>query len=74
MGGTGEGREARVVRLLRHQRIEVERGKASIAVASKDKLAALIDALVGAAKAGELDGLMAASGKPVSAAKNRKAA
>ena len=34
--------------------IEFERGKAGIAVASKDKLAALIDTLIGAAKAGEL--------------------
>jgi hypothetical protein len=54
--------------------IEFERGKAGIAVASKDKLAALIDTLIGAAKAGELDSLMAASGKPVGAPKARKAA
>lgn len=54
--------------------IEFERGKAGIAVASRDKLAALIDALIGAAKAGELDGLMAASGRPVGAPKARKAA
>src|SRR5271169_4093125 len=50
--------------------IEFERGKAGIAVASKDKLAGLIDALIGAAKGGELDGLMAASGKPVGAPKS----
>ena len=54
--------------------IEFEKGKAGIAVASKEKLAGLIDTLIGAAKAGELDGLMAASGKPVGAPKNRKAA
>jgi uncharacterized protein DUF6641 len=54
--------------------IEFERGKAGIAVASKDKLPALVDALIGAAKAGELDGLMAASGRPVGAPKARKAA
>jgi hypothetical protein len=54
--------------------IEFERGKAGIAVASRDKLPALIDTLIGAAKAGELDGLMAASGKPVGAPKARKAA
>ena len=53
---------------------EFERGKAGIAVASRDKLPALIDALIGAAKAGELDGLMAASGKPVGVPKARKAA
>jgi hypothetical protein len=54
--------------------IEFEKGNAGITVASKDKLAALIDTLIGAAKAGELDGLMAASGKPVGALKARKAA
>jgi hypothetical protein len=54
--------------------IEFERGKAGIAVASKDKLPALIDALVGAAKAGELDELIERSGKPVGAPKARRAA
>ena len=54
--------------------IEFERGKAGIAVASRDKLPALVDALVGAAKAGELDELMARMGKPVGAPKSRKAA
>jgi hypothetical protein len=54
--------------------IEFERGKAGIAVASKDKLPALIDSLIGAARAGELEGLMAASGKPVGTPKARKAA
>jgi hypothetical protein len=49
--------------------IEFEKGKAGIAVASKDKLPALIDALIGAAKAGELDELMERSGKPVGAPK-----
>src|SRR4051794_14509706 len=39
--------------------VEFEKGKAGIAVASKDKLGALIDTLVSAAKAGELDELMA---------------
>ena len=54
--------------------IEFEKGKAGIAVQSKDKLPAVIDALIGAAKAGELDGLMEASGKPVGAPKAKKAA
>ena len=54
--------------------IEFEKGKAGIVVASKDKLPALIDALIGAAKAGELDTLIAASGKPVGAPKARRAA
>ena len=49
--------------------IEFEKGKAGIAVASRDKLPALIDALIGAAKAGELDELMARLGKPVGAPK-----
>ena len=54
--------------------IEFEKGKAGIAVASRDKLPALVDALVGAAKAGELDELMARMGKPVGAPKSRSAA
>src|SRR5471030_2511041 len=54
--------------------IEFEKGKAGIAVASKDKLPALIDTLIGAAKAGELDDLMASSGKPVGTPKARRAA
>ena len=54
--------------------IEFEKGKAGIAVASRDKLPALVDALVGAAKAGELDELMARMGKPVGAPKARRAA
>ena len=54
--------------------IEFEKGKAGIAVASRDKLPALVDTLVGAAKAGELDELMARMGKPVGAPKSRKAA
>jgi hypothetical protein len=53
--------------------VEFEKGKAGIAVASKDKLATLIDTLVSAAKAGELDELMERAGKPVGAPK-RKAA
>ncbi len=53
--------------------IEFERGKAGIAVASRDKLPALIDGLIGAARAGELDDLLARV-KPVGAPKARKAA
>jgi len=53
--------------------IEFERGKAGIAVASKDKLPALIDALIGAVKSGELDELLAKA-KPVGAPKANKAA
>ncbi len=39
--------------------IEFEKGKAGIAVASKDKLPALIDSLIGAVRAGELDDILA---------------
>jgi hypothetical protein len=54
--------------------IEFEKGKAGIAVQSRDKLPALIDALVSAVQAGELDELLARSAKPVGGAKARKAA
>ncbi len=54
--------------------IEFEKGKAGIAVQSRDKLPALIDQLIGAAQAGELDELLARSSKPVGGAKARRAA
>jgi hypothetical protein len=38
--------------------IEFEKGKPAIAVPSRDRLSALIDALIAAAKAGELDEVM----------------
>ena len=53
--------------------IEFEKGKGGIVVASRDKLPALIDALIGAAQAGELDDLLARV-KPVGAPKAKKAA
>ena len=53
--------------------VEFERGKAGIAVASKEKLPALIDGLIAAVKAGELDELLARV-KPVGSPKARKAA
>jgi hypothetical protein len=53
--------------------IEFERGKAGIAVASKEKLPALIDSLIGAVRAGELDDMLARV-KPVGAPKAKKAA
>jgi uncharacterized protein DUF6641 len=49
--------------------IEFEKGKAAIAVPSRDKLPALIDALIAAAKSGELDELIARVGKPGGAPK-----
>jgi len=48
--------------------------KAGIAVASKDKLPALLDTLLAAAKAGEFDELMSRMGKPFGAAKTKRAA
>ncbi len=54
--------------------IEFEKGKAGIAVQSRDKLPALIDQLIGAAQAGELDELLARSSMPVGGAKARRAA
>jgi hypothetical protein len=53
--------------------IEFEKGMAGIAVASKDKLPALIDGLIAAVRAGELDELLARV-KPVGVPKARKAA
>src|SRR5450631_3268898 len=53
--------------------IEFEKNKAGIAAESRDKLPALIDSLIGATQAGELDDLLARV-KPVGAPKARKAA
>ncbi len=49
--------------------IEFERGKAGIAVPSRDKLPALLDQLIAAAQAGELDEVLARSVKPIGKAK-----
>ncbi len=49
--------------------IEFERGKAGIAVPSRDKLPALIDQLIAAAQAGKLDEVLARSVKPIGRAK-----
>jgi hypothetical protein len=53
--------------------IEFEKGKAGIAVPSKDKLPALIDSLIAATKAGELDEMLKKATKP-GEAKARKTA
>jgi hypothetical protein len=50
--------------------IEFEKGKAAIAVPSRDKLPALIDTLIAAAKAGELDEVMTRAVKPIGAPKS----
>ena len=52
--------------------IEFEKGKAGIAVASRDKLPAVIDSLIGAVRAGELDDILARV-KPVGAPKKKAA-
>ncbi|UPT96461.1 hypothetical protein J4G48_0046940 [Bradyrhizobium barranii subsp. apii] len=54
--------------------IEFEKGKAGIVVGSKDKLPAVIDALIGAVRAGELDDLFAQAAKAGVVGKPRKAA
>jgi hypothetical protein len=54
--------------------IEFEKGKPAVAVPSRDKLPALIDTLIAAAKAGELDELITRAGKPVGAPKSSRRA
>ena len=54
--------------------IEFEKGKAGIVVGSRDKLPAVIDALIGAVRAGELDDLFAHAAKAGAIGKPRKAA
>jgi len=54
--------------------VEFEKGKAAIAVPSRDKLPSLIDALISATKAGELDEVITRAGKPVGAPKSSRRA
>ena len=54
--------------------IEFEKGKAGIAVPSKDKLPAVIDILIAAVRAGELDDLFSQAAKTGSIGKARKTA
>jgi hypothetical protein len=54
--------------------IEFEKGKAGIAVPSKDKLPTVIDILISAVRAGELDDLFSQAAKTSSIGKARKAA
>ena len=56
--------------------VEFEEGKAGIVVGSKDKLPALIDALIAAVRAGELDDLFSQAAKAgvIGKPKPRKAA
>jgi hypothetical protein len=54
--------------------VEFEKGKAGIVVGSKDKLPALIDALIAAVRAGELDDLFSQAAKGSAVGKPKKAA
>ena len=54
--------------------IEFEKGKAGIVVGSKEKLPAVIDALIAAVRAGELDDLFTQAAKTGTVGKPRKAA
>ena len=54
--------------------VEFEKGKAGIVVGSKDKLPALIDALIAAVRAGELDDLFSQAAKAGTIGKPKKAA
>jgi hypothetical protein len=54
--------------------LEFEKGKASIVVPSKDKLPVVIDTLISAVRAGELDELFSQAAKTGTIGKARKAA
>ena len=54
--------------------LEFEKGKAGIVVPSKDKLPAVIDTLISAVRAGELDELFSQAAKTGTIGKARKAA
>jgi hypothetical protein len=53
--------------------IEFEKGKAGIVVPSKDKLPTVIDTLIAAVRAGELDDLFSQAAKTGTIGKTRKA-
>jgi hypothetical protein len=54
--------------------LEFEKGKAGIVVPSKDKLLGVIDTLISAVRAGELDDLFSQAAKTGSIGKAKKAA
>jgi hypothetical protein len=62
------------VHQVRARPIEFEKGKAGIAVGSRDKLPAVIDTLIAAVRAGELDDLFSQAAKTGVVGKTRKAA
>jgi hypothetical protein len=54
--------------------VEFEKGKSAVAVASRDKLPAMIDTLITAVRAGEIDDQLAVAAKSASIRKVKKAA
>ncbi|WP_426526772.1 hypothetical protein [Bradyrhizobium sp. McL0615] len=70
----GSVRPGRDVNQVWSQAIEFEKGKAGIAVPSKDKLPTVIDTLIAAVRAGELDDLFSQAAKTGTIGKTRKAA
>jgi hypothetical protein len=54
--------------------VEFEKGKSAIAVPSKDKISSVIDTLITAVRAGELDEVLAVASKQRAIQKPRKAA
>jgi hypothetical protein len=54
--------------------IEFEKGKAGIVVGTKEKLPAVIDSLIAAVRAGELDELFGQAAKTSAVGKSKKAA
>ena len=70
----GEFHRTDLVRFRAGKLIEFEKGKTTIVVSSLDKLAAVIDTLIAAVKAGELDGQLEAASKGVGPRKQKKAA
>ncbi|MEJ0097738.1 MAG: hypothetical protein WDM84_07205 [Bauldia sp.] len=65
-----------VVFFVRHgwKPVEFEKGKAGIAVASQDKLKAVIDTLISATKQGELDAILAQASGSTTVGKQKRAA
>jgi len=65
-----------VVFFVRHgwKMVEFEKGKAGIAVGSEDKLKGVVEALIAATKAGELDTVLAEASTSTSFKKAKKAA
>ena len=54
--------------------VEFEKGKAGIVVGAREKLPAVIDALIAAVRAGELDDLFSQAAKTGAVGKSKKAA